>query len=192
VHVDRPKKLEIEVKTMRIRSGEEIEDGLCPDSSAPIWSEPQLLQKSQLRINTTDLPMADKKVFLPQVEEFAGEDSAPKTKAPTTGLDGCAAKRKVQYGYACSKGEETAYKHATTDKAAGLSEVTMAADEMMEQQDDSNLHKFYEEWKAEYAQLMDAALLLTGSRRRYPNDTSKKSDGLDPSCFRPSQIGLFL
>jgi hypothetical protein len=139
---------------MRIRSGEEIEDGLCPDS-ASIWSEPQLLKKSQPRINTTDLPMADKKVFLPQVEEFAGEDSAPKTKAPTTGLDGCAAKRKVQYGYACSKGEQTADEQATTDKTKGLSEVTMATEMTMEQQDDSNLDKFYEEWKAEYAQLMD-------------------------------------
>jgi hypothetical protein len=100
--------------------------------------------------------MADKEVFSPQVEEeFAGDDSAPMRKAPTACLEGCASERKGQYGG--SKGEETTDEQEADKSAmdAGLSEVMVAADETTEQEGDSNLDKFYEQWKAEYAMLMD-------------------------------------
>jgi hypothetical protein len=72
-------------------------------------------------------------------EEFTedGEDSAPKRKAQTAGLEGGVMKRKVEHG--CSKGEE----------------AVASADETMEQEDDSNYEKIHEECKARYEALME-------------------------------------
>jgi hypothetical protein len=91
--------------------------------------------------------------FSPQMEHAStGDDNATKRKAPTAGLEGSATKMKGQYGCSNSMGEETAYEQEPSDKAAaGLSEVTVVADETMEQNDVIDLEKS----KAEYAQLMD-------------------------------------
>jgi hypothetical protein len=91
--------------------------------------------------------------FSPQVEHAStGDDNATKRKAPTAGLEGSATKMKGKYGCSNSMGEETAYEQEPSDKAAaGLSEVTVVADETMEQNDVIDLEKS----KAEYAQLMD-------------------------------------
>jgi hypothetical protein len=98
--------------------------------------------------------MAGKMEFSPQVA-FAGDDDAPKRKAPTAGLEGSTTKRKAQYGCSSSKGEVTADEEATADKAAagaGLSEVTVAADETMQQQEYGSV---LDRFKAEFAQFLD-------------------------------------
>jgi hypothetical protein len=68
----------------------------------------------------------------PQMEHAStGDDNATKRKAPTAGLEGSATKMKGQYGCSNSMGEETAYEQEPSEKtAAGLSEVTVVADEM--------------------------------------------------------------
>jgi hypothetical protein len=86
--------------------------------------------------------MADKTESSSKVEgEFTGdgEDNAVKRKAPTTGLEGGAMKRKVEH--CCSKGEEET--------------VTVAGDKTMEPEDDSNYNKIHEECKARYEALME-------------------------------------